>query len=341
MKLPISITRILKQFEENGYEAYIVKEAVYCYLLGLDIEEYEMITSAPPFSFPMEELPKNLHIHYQMTKASYYKICDLTIETILYHHKIVDDFHALKDLEEKRLIPLSQKISLKTLLMSLYLGTKYDFSFHPFLEHLLTHPLLYSKSVHISGTLLKFIQEDKSFFYLKKYQAFFTTFFPISSFGIEVFSFMNTSLELKLSALCIDWNSFMVEETFKKLGVSDALSQKVQNKLSLLNTNPIDDLNEEDITSWFILKRAVALASKNIKEVGRLDQLEVLQKKKRRNEIRIEELAIDLVDLEEMGYTKQQGQIVLKDLLFRVNQSEIPNTHEVLLAKAYQYKQWN
>ncbi|MDE6584491.1 MAG: hypothetical protein K2K15_03725 [Anaeroplasmataceae bacterium] len=342
MKLPNAITRILKLFEENGYEAYIVKEAVYCYLLGLDIEEYEMITSAPPFSLKKEELPKNLQIHYQMTKSSYYKTCDLTTMTILYKpHQIIDDFHALKDLEEKRLIPFSKEISLETLIMALYLGAKYDFSFHPFLEHEFIQPKAYSKNMHSGCILLKLIQEEKASLFFRKYQAFFSSFFPISSFGIEVFSYINASLELKLSGLCVDWNLLKVEEVFKSLGVSEPLSQEVQRTLSLLKISHIEALSEEDMTRWFILKRALALANKNIKDAMKLEQLAEVQKKKRRNEIKIEELAIDLVDLEEMGYTKQQGRIVLRELLIRVNQSEIPNTYEVLLAKAYQYKQWN
>lgn len=342
MKLPNAITRILKLFEENGYEAYIVKEAVYCYLLGLDIEEYEMITSAPPFSLKKEELPKNLQIHYQTTKSSYYKTCDLTIMTILYKpNQIIDDFHVLKDLEEKRLIPFSKEISLETLIISLYLGAKYNFSFHPFLEQKFIHPKIYSINIHIGCIFLKFIQEEKASLFFRKYQAFFSSLLPISSFGIEVFSYINASLEIKLSGLCIDWNPLKVEEFFKSLGVSEALSQEVQRTLSLLKISSIDGLTEEDMNRWFILKRAIALASKNIKEAMELDQLAELQKKKRRNEIKIEELAIDLVDLEEMGYTKQQGLIILRELLLRVNQSEILNTHEVLLAKAYQYKQWN
>ncbi|MDE7095152.1 MAG: hypothetical protein K2O23_01580, partial [Anaeroplasmataceae bacterium] len=57
------VLEIIKQIEEKGYEAYIAGTTVFMHILGRPIKEYDVITSAPLFSFGKKEKREGNTLH--------------------------------------------------------------------------------------------------------------------------------------------------------------------------------------------------------------------------------------------------------------------------------------
>lgn len=296
MKLENYILNVLiKDLKE--YESYIVGEALLRYLLGKPIEEYEVITSAPLFSMHkgkltsentmvITEYPKKIRIHFKTSKEEYFKRCYFTYETLLWTTSldIQDQFHAILDIQHQKIQTMNLPKDINRIMEVIYLKEYLHFTFDEQFEGwILAHPFQdssYDKK-RFFAAFQKTIVLDEASSILLRYQKFFSTFLPISSQALEVMRYTKCDFILRMMAFLYEASPSSLIDFFLLYPIDSCTFERIEKVLTYKNYSlHYENLEEfskllgNNISLWFSLKRAEALAMKKIELIDKYDLLE-------------------------------------------------------------------
>lgn len=363
MNLEGYIIDIIKRIEEKGYTAYIVGTSVFLYILGRPIEEYDIITSAPLFSLSKKEkkednvlhIPeygKKVHISFSLNKEEYYKHCCFNIDTLLYHYKhgIIDERHALDDIEKKKIKILNKTIlkqHQENIFKAVLYAASYDFKFDKHLEDYLSNYTFDSsnaKKNEIGKYLIRILVLSEPGKTISKHKNIFSNFFKVTDSLMKILDYSKNDPILRLLILCKDSDiikaeKFLREYAFPKEVKSVALHLlEIQDNLPSINhlEKFISKITKEEARILFSIERSYYLAANQISMIKKLDSLENKMKSlyERHLNLSIKDLKIKRYDLEQIGFKDEQISKALEYLFEQVKNFQIDNKHEKLIDTA-------
>lgn len=363
MKINGYLLQILQKIEEEGYDGYIVGDAVIKSILGRPIEEYQVVTSAPLFSFSYLNKSSKNPIHIQgripitlWTETSleeYKKKASYTIETIVYHyrHGFIDDGFSLKDVRKLtlRLLKVEHKQDSFVLLKGLFYQASLGFSFSSKLEEeLKNQPILSTSRTKEFGNLFrKLLVENRPGMLLEKYPFLY----PVTSFQAMLIDLTKNNLLLRSCALFFERELEKVEKELVALGFSSNDISSILHVLSYQNydmtlENAVDFLKQfkrADLDIWFSLKRDEAVCKKEFKRVLELDEIEAFLMKKLtdKEELTEGDLLLSTQDLIQMGFSEKEIVRIRKYLLKQIQKGIIKNTYDALYSAVFALKSEN
>ncbi|MDE7264475.1 MAG: hypothetical protein K2N64_07425 [Anaeroplasmataceae bacterium] len=356
MKVDNQIIKIIKTLEEAGYSAYICGEAVWKHILGMIVEEYRMITSAPPFFLQEYTNMKHLKILFTMDKSSYLESCAFQADQLFYHPKygILDAEHILGDIE-KRILRINErkkeKIEEQDLLRGLVYHIKDSMQLDFKVEKLLLGTALSSLTEEMQKDIKSLLLADFPGHIFLKYSYLFSKYISISSLGGAILDFTTNDIRLRLTGLLLEAGEDKAIYFMEKLKFSNEIKDSVLHLLAFHNY-PLSKRNiksflkkfkVKDIKLWFSINRAKALVKNQIQSIYDLDDLE----KEIKHLIEIKEdmtendLMLEKETLVELGYSLEEVAKIMKELLSLVKAKKVENSYEALLNKVLSFRQEN
>ncbi|MDE6660595.1 MAG: hypothetical protein K2J93_02075, partial [Anaeroplasmataceae bacterium] len=267
-----------------------------------------------------------------------------------YRHGILDEMHALNDME-KKIIKIQSLNALKKkesdLFKAIFYTAAYDFKLDPYLEKYITTTTfdftkLEKKEVEKHLTkLLTLPTPGKTIF---KYKNIFTNLFIVSENGTKILDYTKNDLSLRLFVLWQGSDIVLAEKFLREYGFSKIVKSRVLHILELQNIelslnhmkDIISKLSKEEVQTLFAYKRASCLAFHQISEIKQIDILEAQMNSfyDKHYNIKIEHLKIKSNDLKQLGYNDMQIPQVLDYLLELVRNFQIDNKEDSLIEAA-------
>lgn len=356
MKLDNRMIAMIKKLETAGYSAYLCGESIWKHLLGQKLEEYKMVTSAPPFFLEKEIKEGWLEVLFEMDQLTYISSCAFQLDTLLYHPRygIIDESFVLEDVE-KKVLKINEKkkgvIAEEDILRGFIYHIKGFLTADSRLEKL----FLSTEIKKITHGMQKYIHSLLLFSLpgtvLSNYPKLFCQFIQITPIKIALLDCTRNDIVLRLTAFLLDENIKRATCILEKLNYSSAIRESVVQllqfhsyPLSRKNINRFfEKFESKNISYWLSFNRAKAVYYNQLEKIFELDELEkwIQAYRDRKEDFLKKDLSIKEEDLLELGYKKEEIPRIFDALLALVRKDEIKNSYEELRRKALTFRQEN